>query len=206
MFNFEFSTMLQVIKNNRSWIYLSLIIFFGSFLFMAFIDIDSSKVLTELNEESLASLEALLKIIQEAHPLVVASFIFINNVVSSFLMLFLGVILGIVPLFSLFINGALLGTISSQFAQEGFSPWFIVLGILPHGIPELFAFFICSALGLKLGFHVVVPIEEMTRFQSFKFIWKEIFSVLPLVVVLLFVAALLEIFVTKELLLLLFDS
>ena len=200
--NTGFFPVMQVIKNNRSWLIISLLIFaLGFFSFMGNNLASGQEQGEIINQEMMVFLEQIVEFIEESHPLMGSLLIFLNNLVSSLQMLFLGVILGISPLLTLLVNGAVLGTVSVQVLGEGASPWFLVAGIVPHGIPELAAFFICSALGLKIGYHTIIsPLPDKSRKQSFKFIWKEIISVLPLVVVLLFIAAVIEIYITKNLL------
>ncbi len=117
-------------------------------------------------------------------------------------MLLLGAVAGITPLLTLVLNGAIIGVIAFQAAEAGIPLLpLLILGIAPHGIFELFAFFLCGALGLKFGYHSVAsPLPGKTRLESFKYIWKEAISVLPLVTILLMVAALVEIMVTPRLL------
>lgn len=191
----------QVVRENRKWIALSAAIFgLGFFAVFTGIDIPGESQAAVVSDNMFSQLEQMIEIILNSHPVVGVMLIFVNNVISSFQMLFLGVIIGLSPVFTLLVNGALLGIISAQVIGEGISAWYLVLGILPHGIPELFAVFLCAAMGLKLGVHAVIsPIPGKTRLQSFKFIWKEIISVIPLVVILLLVAAAIEIFVTQAL-------
>lgn len=197
--NFAFFPVKQVLKDNRKWMALALLIFLLGFLFF-FIgsdNIDNEHVL-DVNQEMFASLETIITIIEESNPVFGSLLIFINNLVSSLQMLFLGIFLGLSPIFTLLANGALLGTVSTMVMEEGMSFWFLLAGILPHGIPELAAFFICAAMGLKIGIHAIIsPLPGKNRLDSIKYIWKEIVSVMPLVIILLFIAAFIEIFFTK---------
>lgn len=194
----------QLLRNNRAWFNVSLIIFLAGFLifFINYQTQDDQPFLPRVTDQSMEALIELIELIQGVHPIIAALIIFINNVISSFQMLFLGVFLGISPVITLFLNGGLLGWISAAIQQEGVSlAALLVVGILPHGIPELFAFFICSSLGIKLGFHTIIsPLPGKHRIESFKYIWKEIITVLPLVVLLLFLAAFIETFITPGLL------
>ena len=117
-------------------------------------------------------------------------------------MLLLGVIAGISPLFTLGLNGAMVGIILALTAGEGLPLHQVILfGIMPHGVFELFAFFLCGAMGLKFGYHCVAsPLPGKTRMESFRYIWKEVISVLPLIVILLLAAAFIEMLVTPKLL------
>ena len=151
--------------------------------------------------EQFAELEQLFAVFLDNPPLITALLVFLNNFVAIVQMLFLGVLAGISPLATLFLNGYILGIVAAWHRIAGSSvPAMIILGILPHGILELSAVFICAALALKLGFHCIAsPLPDKTRIQSFRHIWKEIVSVIPLVVVLLLCAAVIEIFVTRHL-------
>ena len=144
----------------------------------------------------------LISFIMEAHPLVSILLVFMNNFISMAQMLLLGVVAGISPLVTMGINGALVGVMFSLTVEQGIPLLpIIIFGILPHGIFELFAFFLCGALGLKFGYHCIAsPLPGKTRMQSYRFIWKEVISVLPLVVLLLIAAAFIEVLLTPRLL------
>lgn len=191
-----------VIKQNRSWLILSVLIFLisGAFFYIA----------APINQEPLGrfistqseQLQGFFTLIMESNPLISVLMVFLNNFISVSQMLLLGVLAGVSPLVTLSFNGALVGFFASLAAAEG-APLLplILLGILPHGVFELFAFFLCGALGLKFGYHcVAAPLAGKTRLQSFKHIWKETISVLPLVVLLLLAAAFIEILITPRLL------
>ena len=91
-------------------------------------------------------------------------------------------LLGIPSLFGLFFNGALLGSLLVTLGLENQPVFvFIALGILPHGVFELPAFFISAAFGLKLGFHLIFPLPQKKRGESISLIWKEYWSLFPLV-------------------------
>ena len=82
-------------------------------------------------------------------------------------------------------------------AGEGISILsFTVLGILPHGIFEIPAFIISAAFGLKLGYHLIFPLTGKKRGESLVTIWREYWSVFPLIMNLLILAAIVEVLVT----------
>ncbi len=154
-----------------------------------------------LADSQFDALMSLFEFILDAPPVISALLVFMNNIISMAQMLLLGVIAGISPLITLGLNGALVGVVFSLTIDQGIPLLpMIVLGILPHGVFELFAFFLCGALGLKLGYHCIAsPLPGLTRMQSFRYIWKETISVLPLIVLLLFAAAFIEIMITPHL-------
>ena len=75
--------------------------------------------------------------------------LFLNNSFTCFLDIILGPLIGIFPLFSVFINGGLLG----WFAKE--QGLIIFLAIVPHGMFEIPAFLLSTSIGLRLGREVL---------------------------------------------------
>ncbi len=152
--------------------------------------------------QQFSQLQELFKAIDNAPTAVTAALIFMNNFLSMAQMLLLGFLAGLSPLLTLFLNGALMGAVAGLLQQQGMPVFsFLLLGILPHGVFELTSFFICGGLGLKLGYHCLAsPLPGKTRGESFRYIWKEAISVLPLVVFLLVAAAIVETYFTSALL------
>jgi stage II sporulation protein M len=191
----------QVIRNNRSWLIMAAAIFTFSAVIFYYTTASTEPLGGEPIDGQLDQLQELFTFILETKPVISALLIFMNNFLSMAQMLLLGAAAGISPLFTLGVNGALVGVLLSLSVQEGLPLLPIIfLGILPHGIFELFAFFLCGALGLKLGYHCVAsPLEGKTRMESFRYIWKEAIAVLPLVVTLLIAAAFIEMMITPRL-------
>lgn len=78
--------------------------------------------------------------------------IFINNFTAALMAAATGIVFGIFPLLSAFLNGLLLGAV--LFTVNEPVQWNLfqrILGVAPHGIFELTAFFFSLALGLQLG-------------------------------------------------------
>ncbi len=192
----------DVIRNNRSWLFLAASVFLICSVLFSFAVPAANPADEQVFNGQFDQLMGMFDFIMDAHPVISALLIFMNNFLSMVQMLLLGVIAGISPLLTLGLNGALVGVILSLTADQGIPLLaVIVFGILPHGIFELFAFFLCGALGLKFGYHCVAsPLPGMTRLQSFRYIWKEAISILPLTVLLLLLAAFIEIMVTQHLL------
>jgi stage II sporulation protein M len=192
----------RVIRQNRNWLFLALIIFLLSGFFFFIVTDPVRAPLGPMVDEQFEQLQNLFTLILESSPLIGVLIVFINNFISMAQMLILGFLAGVSPLFTLGLNGALIGIMFALAAGEGIPLLpLLILGILPHGVFELSAFFLCGALGLKFGYHCVVsPLPGKSRLESFKHIWKETISVLPLVVVLLLLAALVEILITPKLL------
>lgn len=191
----------QVIRDNRSWLVLATAIFMICAVAFYLGTAYSEPVDDQVMDSQLGMLQELFAFLIEAKPLVSALLVFMNNFLSMAQMLILGVLAGISPLFTLGINGALVGVLLSLSVQEGIPLLpLIMLGIMPHGIFELFAFFLCGAIGLKFGYHCVAsPLPGINRIESFRYIWKEAISILPLVITLLIISAFVEMFITSRL-------
>jgi len=124
-----------------------------------------------------------------------AAAIFLNNSVKTLAAILLGLAIGIVPALFLVVNGIVLGVVFflSSYSR-GVGP--SLLSILPHGVVELAAVFLGTAIGLMLGDFVL---KRMLRKSDVK-IGVELVRALGffgiVIVPMLLVAALIEAFVT----------
>ena len=124
--------------------------------------------------------------------------IFLNNAVKSVAIIFLGLPLGILPLFMLVANGMILGYVLSLQTHE--STLSIVLkGILPHGIIEIPVILLACAYGLKLGMlvwksaaQIFVPVSNRTGSLELKKVLSLTKPLIVVIVVLLLFAAIIE--------------
>ena len=124
--------------------------------------------------------------------------IFRNNLTASVLAVAFGIFFGLAPLLAVVMNFFIIGFLLSVFVFSGQAHYFF-LAIAPHGILELPAVLVASALGLRLGFFWRRPPEGRSAGKNLAIILKQILCVLPLVALLLFLAALAEVFVTGNL-------
>ncbi len=95
---------------------------------------------------------------------VATSLIFVNNVQVGIMTYGTGIACGLGTVFYLVINGVMLGVVTSFFVERGMGV-LLMATILPHGILELTAIFICGGAGLLLGNAVVNP-GDMPRSQA----------------------------------------
>jgi stage II sporulation protein M len=78
--------------------------------------------------------------------------IFERNATAVFFTMYLGIAAGIFPLFTMALNGMVLGFVFGEMADQGHNVLpYIVKGILPHGILELPALFLAAGFGMLLG-------------------------------------------------------
>ncbi len=125
-------------------------------------------------------------------------FILENNIVKLFIILPLGIFAGLIPFFSVFANGFLLGIFAQAVSQETSWPFFI-LGIMPHGIIEIPVLILSSAIGMRIGKVAVYGIfskKESLREEFAKALKFFILVLIPF----LFIAAFIETFITSEIL------
>lgn len=76
--------------------------------------------------------------------------IFLNNVLKTLVAIVFGSFLGIIPAIFLLANGLALG-IAWSLSAAARGPWVSLLSLLPHGILELPAVFLGTAIGLRIG-------------------------------------------------------
>jgi len=74
----------------------------------------------------------------------------------------------------------------------------LVLSLLPHGIFEIPALLISAALGLRLGLEWLLPGAKGIRLKTLKKNVINAFTLLPLILLLLFIAAFAEVFISSR--------
>ncbi len=122
------------------------------------------------------------------------SIIVTNNIQVSFLAFAGGIPGGLGTIYVLAVNGMMLGSYAGFFALQNHSLPFWGL-ILPHGIMELTAIFICATGGLMLGRAVVIP-GDYRRSDAVKLAGKKAVLLLSGTVPLFVIAAIIEGFIT----------
>jgi stage II sporulation protein M len=185
-FEIQYKKSFKHIRDSNKFIYWSLVTFFV-FMLIGLVFPTSQDISLRLMEYFK---ELLLKT-QGFSTLEMILFIFLNNTFATFFGIIFGVVFGIFPVFSLVMNGYVVGFVSSlSVAEFGISS---LWNLLPHGIFELGAVFISLGMGLKIG---AVSIKSVLKNKGDKKLTKELkdslrvylFVVLPL----LLVAAIIE--------------
>lgn len=191
----------RILKMNSTYLWLGTILFFASGL-LGYLNADS---IQSMAQELLKELERIADKIQHNNsPLYTFWVIFQNNVIASLSMVGLGVFFGIYPILALISNGILLGFMLKSFAMKGVDPFSILaVGILPHGVIEIFAVILAASIGIKYGivlFRLLGSLADGGRRSSLLDEFKESLRDLPFiigsVIVLLFLAAVIESTVT----------
>jgi stage II sporulation protein M len=174
------------------WPYVLIItfVFFGSFVTGYF----SASSFPGMADTLMESFSSRFGPLLEMSPFYIMFAIFLNNSFVSLISLVLGLALGILPIIFIAFNGYLVGVISNLVAQQR-GVLFISLALAPHGIIELPMVFLSAGIGLRLGHQVFSallgkPTEIKRDFKEgliFYFRW---------IVPFLFVAAIIETFIT----------
>jgi len=178
----EYKENWDYIKESKNFIYLIIAVFFV-FAFVGFF----IPVPDAVAEQILHFIQELLEKIQGMNQNELISFIFLNNLQSSFFVMVFGVFLGIFPVVGAILNGYLLGFVASMSVGEGGVS--VLLRLLPHGIFELPAVFISLGLGLKLGTFVF---QEEKIHSLKKYFWNSLRIFFFIVIPLLILAAIIE--------------
>lgn len=125
-------------------------------------------------------------------------FILLNNSITAFLAILLGIIFGIFPFLILFSNGTVLGIVAYSL-KTSFSWSMFFVGTVPHGIIEIPVIILACAIGFRLGkvffkqlFKKEGDIKTELNF-ALDFFLKFLFPLLIL-------AAAIEVFITARLL------
>lgn len=167
IFRFLFVEFPILVKQNLNYLIVSTSIFV--------LGIVLSYVFTMINPENAAAFlpANMLKGIDfsgNAHKLLdssslTSSFILTNNINVGFQSFAFGITLGLGTAYVLINNGFIIGCLSALMGSRGMNLKFFSL-VLPHGILELFAIFICGAAGLLIGYSIISP-GKYSRKDSF---------------------------------------
>jgi len=161
------------------------------FLFISGVFLGLTKEISLFNQ-SLEEIKKLAAIVAKSSPIGIFLLIFFNNILAILIIIFLGVGLGIIPIFALILNGGILGLVASG---EFYPRLLVLVGILPHGIIEIPIFLLAGGLGLKIGKEALKAVfgKNIIIKEDFSFA-KSIF--LKIILPGLFFSALIETFIT----------
>jgi stage II sporulation protein M len=127
-----------------------------------------------------------------------AAAIFVNNTLKTLLAILLGVLFGIIPAFFLLANGIGLG-VAWSLSVSARGPWLSLLSLLPHGVLELPAVLLGTSIGLAIGIQALKRLTGKTDRKIGAELASGLRYFCSVILPLLFVAALVEAFVTAAL-------
>ncbi|MGM0629279.1 MAG: stage II sporulation protein M [Patescibacteria group bacterium] len=156
-----------------------------------------------------SSIDALMDMAEEVSGMSVAgltAFIFINNSFVALVASLGGVFFSFLPIFIILVNGFTLGIVY-YLTASAMSPGFFLMGVLPHGVIEIPAILFSTAIGIWLGsalFNFLFKGEE-DRDSLKKKIKRALYTYFTIIIPILFLAALVEMFLTPVFLDVFFD-
>lgn len=129
---------------------------FGFILFFAGLVVGgTNSTFSDYLEQQISALGDVADTLQQSDnpTLAFMIFIFLNNAIKSIFIIYIGAILGIIPIFFLVMNGMVVGFLLQHVAQTNGTGdmLHVVLGLLPHGIIEIPAIVVACAYGMKFG-------------------------------------------------------
>lgn len=148
-----------LLRQNVKYFILSLSIFFIGFLLsfvFTLISIDNASAFIPQSMVDSVNAQASNDSPRDWDNAIESTFILTNNIRVGFIAFALGITLGIGTLYILFYNGFPLGTLAALFYLKSNNLYFWS-HILPHGVLELFAIFVCGAAGLIIGNALINP-------------------------------------------------
>ena len=155
----------------------------------------------DIIDELMGQFEETYGWIAEESPIMIMLFIFANNTINSFIAMLLGTFFGIWPVIFILVNGYFIGVVVFSSVQE-YGILVVLFALLPHGIIELPMIFISASIGLRLG---VLAFQKIFKIKEKEIRFKyELFSAIrffvTVIVPLLFIAAIIETFITSTIL------
>jgi stage II sporulation protein M len=160
----------------------------------------STEIISASMEELIQTLKPIIETLGPAGPVALTLFIFLNNAIKAFFAMILGIIVGLPPLFFICGNGFMVGVVIAAL-QPSVGYGVIIASLAPHGIIEIPILLLAAAMGLRIGTESIrfligqkSAVKTNVR-QSMRIYVKWIIGCL-------FVAALIEVFVTPLVILL----
>lgn len=154
---------------------------------------DLFRVFLQGQLESLRDLAGQLNSMENAH-FWTGVFIFFNNTIKAIAVMYLGLLLGFIPMFFLIVNGMVIGFLLMTVYEQG-QPLIplIVNGLLPHGILEIPAILLACAYGLRLGAAMLAVLAAREgAIARLKQILKVTLPVMVFLTIVLLIAAVIE--------------
>ena len=152
----------------------------------------------EIADRFESSVVGFVKIFRGLSKFQLAAAIFLNNALKTLFAILLGSLVAIIPAIFLLANGVALGVVFSLSTQAR-GLWLSLLSIAPHGILELPAVFLGTSIGIMIGTKVIQQLFERAPTSVSSEVVRGLRFFLTVILPLLFVAALIEAFLTSAL-------
>ncbi len=148
------------------------------------------------SNDTLADFRDTLGPLASLGPLALIFIIFLNNALKALGAVILGIVLGLPPIIFLVFNGLIIGVvIGGMKSITGYGV--IAASLIPHGIIEIPALVLSTALGLMIGMEslkYIIKRKSMVRTQ----LRYGLKVYLKWILIGLFIAAIIEVFITPQ--------
>jgi len=179
----------------KKWLIIAISLFVVGFVS----GLNAPASMVNLLSEEITALDELADFLAPLPQFVVFVIIFLKNTSTLLLSFILSPILCLLPILALTLNSWLLASVSVIIAQEE-SFWFVLAGLLPHGIFELPALIIGEAAALSFGTAAMLALFKKESRNLLLPNLKQNLGYLLIAFALLLPAAIIETFVTPLLL------
>ncbi len=178
----------SLIINNKKWFIPILIVFFVGLTAGFFLSINNKAETGKILAGYAKSIDFNIK-----DGFALSWFIFERNVNIILFATITGFFLGLPALTIAFINGSLLGVVIGFVSiSHSLNPIQLFLLLFPHGIFEYTGSVLGLTFGFKLGVNWLRKSSSGHRKQVFLNDFKDVVKIIPVVIIILFVAALIE--------------
>ncbi len=189
----------NLIKTSRKWLYFTA----GVFILAAVAGFVDFYYQPHLIETILGFFKDLLDKNQGGNEGLVW-IIFKQNLTTSLVALIGGVLLAVIPIFIVLANGFIIGYVIHFLfrilpSSFGLKLLVIVVTLLPHGIFELPIVLLSAALGIKWGSRWMLNSSKGMRGRVWKDDAKQALLFIPLLIIILVIAAYIEVYVSGQL-------
>lgn len=121
----------------------------------------------------------------------------LSNLSACLLTIGLGLVpLLYLPLLVLFSNGYIMGVVGAFSMNAGMTLGSFLMGIIPHGIFELPAFFICASMGLYLCMHITAKFFRRSNASLKVIIHNMVLTYVYVAIPMLILAGMIETYIT----------
>ncbi len=185
----------------------TLVFSFVFFVLFAFVGYVMAEVYPTTTGEYINDFAGMVRLVAELSPIGILIFIFLNNSFVALVSSLGGLFFGIFPFFTVVVNGFVLGivfhlTVTIESAR------FFFWGVFPHGMIEVPVILLSTAIGMWLGgsFFRFLFMRTESKHSLVNKIKRAFYTYVMIVIPLLFLSALIEVFITPLLLDLFFET
>ncbi|MGI5853082.1 MAG: stage II sporulation protein M [Bacillota bacterium] len=187
-----------IIKEHRSFLLAACAVFFGSLAAGVVVGLVMQESATPLLEKLMQPLGTLAESLRNQPLYLRAAYVFLNNSRVMIMVLVGAYLGGLIPPLVLLFNGFIIGLFSaSPIMTANIGLVGFLISLVPHGIFEIPAILLSGMMGLRIAKELWSgifgrPTDTLGRVS------KQVLGISPLLILLLLIAAILEIYVSSR--------